>query len=79
MKKQVWCKIIDTIVNDSKINKGLMFIPREDNYSFNDLINWAKQNYNGFDNMNINNEKQEITFTYSNPIFGSRYETLYFK
>lgn len=79
MKKQVWCSIIDSVANDMKPNKGIMFIPRKDDYSFNDLIDWAKHNYSGFESMHINKEKETITFTFSNPIMGNRYEMLYFR
>lgn len=78
MKKQVWCSIIDENLNSAKPNKGLMFMANE-NFSFNDLIEWSHKCYNGYDNVTINKDKQEITFRFSNPIFGSRYETLYFK
>ena len=78
MNKQVWCTIIDTTAEEVKPNKGIMFIPKG-KFTFNDLIDWAKTAYTGFDSMNVNCNKQEITFIYNNPIIGSRCETLYFK
>lgn len=78
MKRQVWCSIIDENLNSVKPNKGLMFLASE-NFTFDDLIKWAYDCNRGYDKVFVNREKEHIIFKYSNPIFGSRYETLYFK